>query len=80
MVAGEAASADEVVANARLRELAIERCAAAGVELRIPPLDLCTDNGAMIAALGAQLMQAGHAPSTLSFGANSTLPVTSIQA
>jgi N6-L-threonylcarbamoyladenine synthase len=69
-----------VVANARLRELATERCAAAGIELRIPPLDLCTDNGAMIAALGAQLMQAGHAPSTLAFGADSTLPVTSIQA
>ena len=45
-----------VVANARLRELAEERCAAAGVALRIPPLSLCTDNGAMIAALGAQLI------------------------
>ncbi len=69
-----------VVANARLRELAAERCAAAGVTLRIPPLDLCTDNGAMIAALGAQLMQAGAAPSGLDFGADSTLPVTTIQA
>ncbi|MET0989085.1 MAG: tRNA (adenosine(37)-N6)-threonylcarbamoyltransferase complex transferase subunit TsaD [Glaciihabitans sp.] len=69
-----------VVANARIRELATERCAAAGVELRIPPLDLCTDNGAMIAALGAQLISAGHAPSTLDFGADSTLPVTTIQA
>jgi len=69
-----------VVANARIRELAAERCAAAGVELRIPPLDLCTDNGAMIAALGAQLMQAGYAPSTLEFSADSTLPVTTIQA
>ncbi|WP_307852581.1 tRNA (adenosine(37)-N6)-threonylcarbamoyltransferase complex transferase subunit TsaD [Glaciihabitans sp. dw_435] len=69
-----------VVANARIRQLATERCAAAGIELRIPPLDLCTDNGAMIAALGAQLMQAGHAPSGLDFGADSTLPVTTIQA
>jgi len=69
-----------VVANARVRELAAERCAAAGVELRVPPLSLCTDNGAMIAALGAQLVMAGHAPSTLGFGADSTLPVTSIQA
>jgi N6-L-threonylcarbamoyladenine synthase len=69
-----------VVANARIRELAAERCAAAGVELRIPPLDLCTDNGAMIAALGAQLIQAGFAPSTLEFSADSTLPVTTIQA
>jgi N6-L-threonylcarbamoyladenine synthase len=69
-----------VVANARLRELAAERCAAAGIELRIPPLALCTDNGAMIAALGAQLIMAGHAPSTLEFGADSTLPATVIQA
>lgn len=69
-----------VVANARVRELAAERCAAAGIRLRIPPLDLCTDNGAMIAALGAQLVAAGHAPSGLAFGADSTLPVTTIQA
>lgn len=69
-----------VVANARVREVAAERCAAAGIELRVPPLSLCTDNGAMIAALGAQLIAAGHPPSALSFGADSTLPVTVIQA
>jgi len=68
-----------VVANARLRELAAERCAAAGIELRIPALSLCTDNGAMIAALGAQLVMAGRQPSSLSFGADSTLPVTTVQ-
>lgn len=69
-----------VVANARLREVAEERADAAGVALRIPPLSLCTDNGAMIAALGAQLIMAGHRPSELGFGADSTLPVTEIQA
>jgi len=69
-----------VVANARIRQLAEERTAAAGIALRIPPLDLCTDNGAMIAALASQLISAGHAPSTLDFGADSTLPVTTIQA
>jgi N6-L-threonylcarbamoyladenine synthase len=68
-----------VAANARVRELAAERAAAAGVELRVPPLSLCTDNGAMIASLGAQLVMAGHAPSSLDFGADSTLPVTQIQ-
>ena len=68
-----------VVANRRLRELAAERCEAAGIELRIPALSLCTDNGAMIAALGAQLIMAGHEPSTLDFAADSTLSVTSIQ-
>lgn len=69
-----------VVANARLRAVATERAAAAGVALRIPPLALCTDNGAMIAALGARLIAAGHAPSGLGFGADSTLPVTTVQA
>ncbi len=68
-----------VVANARVRALAEERAAAAGVRLRIPPLALCTDNGAMIAALGAQLIAAGHAPSALDVSADSTLPVTRIQ-
>jgi len=69
-----------VVANARVRALAEERTAAAGVSLRIAPLALCTDNGAMIAALGAQLIAAGHAPSALDVSADSTLPVTHIQA
>ncbi|HEU0257238.1 MAG TPA: tRNA (adenosine(37)-N6)-threonylcarbamoyltransferase complex transferase subunit TsaD [Microbacteriaceae bacterium] len=68
-----------VVANARLREEAARRAAEAGIALRIPALSLCTDNGAMIAALGAQLIMAGHGPSTLDFGADSTLPVTTIQ-
>ncbi|MHC2185379.1 tRNA (adenosine(37)-N6)-threonylcarbamoyltransferase complex transferase subunit TsaD [Rathayibacter agropyri] len=68
-----------VVANARVRALAEERCAAAGVALRIPALSLCTDNGAMIAALAAQLIEAGQPPSGLGFGADSTLPVTQIQ-
>lgn len=68
-----------VVANARVRELAAERCAAAGIELRVPPLSLCTDNGAMIASLGAQLVMAGHVPSELKFSADSTLPVTEIR-
>ncbi len=67
-----------VIANARLREVARERCVRAGVALRIPPLALCTDNGAMIAALGAQLVMAGHRASGLEFGSDSTLPVTEI--
>ena len=38
-----------VAANSRLRELAAQRCAAAGLTLRIPRPRFCTDNGAMIA-------------------------------
>jgi N6-L-threonylcarbamoyladenine synthase len=68
-----------VIANRRLRDVALERAEAAGVTVRIPPLSLCTDNGAMIAALAAELISSGRRPSTLSFGADSTLPVTEIQ-
>ena len=68
-----------VVANARLRQEAERRCQEAGIELRIPRFSLCTDNGAMIAALGSQLIMDGREPSGLNFGAESTLPVTTVQ-
>lgn len=68
-----------VVANARVRELAVARAAEAGVALRMPPLSLCTDNGAMIAAIGAGRMMAGYGPSSLEVSADSTLPVSAVQ-
>lgn len=69
-----------VAANSRLRELTGQRCASAGITLHVPPLDLCTDNGAMVAALGAQLVMAGIAPSGLRFAPDSSMPVTVISA
>jgi N6-L-threonylcarbamoyladenine synthase len=65
-----------VAANSRLRALAEDRCAAAGVTLRVPRPALCTDNGAMVAALGSQLVAAGVAPSRLDLPADSGLPVS----
>ena len=47
-----------VAANSRLRAVAEQRCDAAGIALRVPRPGLCTDNGAMVAALGAQLVRA----------------------
>ena len=67
-----------VAANSRLRALAEERCAAAGLRLRVPRPGLCTDNGAMVAALGAELLARDAPPSALGFAADSALPVTSI--
>ena len=67
-----------VAANSRLRSLAEDRCAAAGLRLRVPRPGLCTDNGAMVAALGARLVAAGRPPSTLSIPADSSLPVTEV--
>ncbi|MBW8487425.1 tRNA (adenosine(37)-N6)-threonylcarbamoyltransferase complex transferase subunit TsaD [Actinomadura parmotrematis] len=64
-----------VAANSRLRALAQERCDAAGVTLRVPRPKLCTDNGAMVAALGAELAAANLPPSDLALPADSSLPV-----
>ena len=49
-----------VAANSRLRALATERTKAAGLKLAIPSPGLCTDNGAMVAALGSLAIQAGR--------------------
>jgi N6-L-threonylcarbamoyladenine synthase len=51
-----------VAANSRLRKVALERCERAGVRLHIPSPALCTDNGAMVAALGSLLVDAEVAP------------------
>ena len=64
-----------VAANSRLRELAEERCAAAGLTLRVPRPRLCTDNGAMIASFAAHLIAAGAPPSQLSVATDPGLPV-----
>ncbi|WP_301925379.1 tRNA (adenosine(37)-N6)-threonylcarbamoyltransferase complex transferase subunit TsaD [Corynebacterium glaucum] len=64
-----------VAANARLRELAGERCAAKGIELRVPRFGLCTDNGVMVAALGAQLIHEGAQPSGLGVGTDTSLEI-----
>ncbi|MFI6453824.1 tRNA (adenosine(37)-N6)-threonylcarbamoyltransferase complex transferase subunit TsaD [Streptosporangium amethystogenes] len=67
-----------VAANSRLRAMAQERCEAAGVRLRVPSPGLCTDNGAMVAALGSDLVAAGVEPSPLDIPADSSLPVTTV--
>jgi N6-L-threonylcarbamoyladenine synthase len=68
-----------VAANSRLRAMAQERCDAAGITLRVPRPGLCTDNGAMVASLGAQMVLKGRAPSDLGLPADSSMPVTQIQ-
>ncbi|TDC74079.1 tRNA (adenosine(37)-N6)-threonylcarbamoyltransferase complex transferase subunit TsaD [Streptomyces hainanensis] len=65
-----------VAANSRLRAMAEERCADAGITLRVPRPGLCTDNGAMVAALGAEMVARGRTPSALDLPADSSLPVT----
>ena len=67
-----------VAANSRLRALLEERAGAVGIELRRPRPALCTDNGAMIAAVGSEVVRAGLAPSGLGISANSGLPVSTV--
>ena len=68
-----------VAANSRLRELAEQRCEKAGVKLRIPSPLLCTDNGAMVAALGSLMSSAGRAASAIDLAASSSLSVTTVR-
>jgi N6-L-threonylcarbamoyladenine synthase len=65
-------------ANSQLRDLAAERCADAGITLRIPSIRFCTDNGAMIAALGVAALRAGVPPSALDLPVDSSMPLTLI--
>jgi N6-L-threonylcarbamoyladenine synthase len=67
-----------VAANSRLRALAAERAAHAGIAVRVPRPKLCTDNGAMVAALGAHLVAAGVEPSRLDLPADGAMPITAI--
>ncbi|MEZ5114566.1 MAG: tRNA (adenosine(37)-N6)-threonylcarbamoyltransferase complex transferase subunit TsaD [Nocardioidaceae bacterium] len=67
-----------VAANSRLRVLAEERAAVHGIRVRVPRPGLCTDNGAMVAALGAEMVARGRLPSALDLPADSALPVTDV--
>jgi len=67
-----------VAANGRLRALLAERAAERGIALRTPRPSMCTDNGAMIAVLGAEIVAAGGKPTALDIGADSSLPVSRI--
>ncbi|HET7531341.1 MAG TPA: tRNA (adenosine(37)-N6)-threonylcarbamoyltransferase complex transferase subunit TsaD [Mycobacteriales bacterium] len=64
-----------VAANSRLRALAEERCESAGITVRVPPPRLCTDNGAMVAALGAVLLEREVEPSPLDLPADPALSI-----
>jgi N6-L-threonylcarbamoyladenine synthase len=69
-----------VAANSRLRALAEERAGAVGVRVRVPPPRLCTDNGAMVAALGSLLVTSGRPPSDLAVPTDPALPVSTVVA
>jgi N6-L-threonylcarbamoyladenine synthase len=67
-----------VAANSRLRHLATDRCERAKISLAIPEPALCTDNGAMVASLGALMIAAGRPASPLAFDATSSMDVEAV--
>ena len=46
--------------------------------MRVPRPGLCTDNGAMVAALGSEMVTRGRPASALDLPADSSLPVTEV--
>jgi len=56
-----------VGANRRLREVLSQQCGRKGIRVHYPELQLCTDNGAMIALAAAMRLQAGLAHPTLDY-------------
>ena len=65
-------------ANSQLREEATRRCEAEGISVRIPPIRFCTDNGAMIAALGSAAVRRGVPPSRLDVGVDSAMSLEQV--
>ena len=59
---GQIIVAGGVAANSRLRALVTDRGAGAGLQVRVPRPGLCTDNGAMVASLGAARLHRGVTP------------------
>ena len=64
-----------VVANTRLRKLMSEKAAENNLELLIPPIELCTDNAAMIACAGYHRLMRGET-TDLEVGASPNLPLS----
>ena len=69
-----------VAANSRLRSMAVSEAEKVGVTIRIPRPGLCTDNGAMVAALGSHLFSAEIEPSELNFEVDPIFPITQVKA
>ena len=64
-----------VGANRQLRERLRSECARRGIELYFPPLELCTDNGAMIALAGALRMESADVGGGYAFNVRPRWPL-----
>lgn len=66
-------------ANSRLRDMLAERGAEHGLTIRIPPIRYCTDNGAMIAAIGEALVLSGALPSQMTMTVKPHMDLNTVQ-
>jgi N6-L-threonylcarbamoyladenine synthase len=67
-------------ANSELRAKIQDVIGGAGMDVRIPPIRYCTDNGAMCAAAGYYALRHGLPPSSLDIPADSGMPLTQLVA
>ena len=67
-----------VSANVRLRARLEEKLAGEGVRVRYPRLDLCTDNGAMIAFAGWRRLRAGQQDQELAIQVRARWPLAEL--
>ena len=65
-------------ANSQLRAALVDAGKRYGVNVRIPEIRLCTDNGAMVAMLGSNLVSAGVKPSSADFSIDSSMSLNTI--
>lgn len=65
-------------ANSQLRAALVRAGVENGIDVRVPEIKLCTDNGAMVAMLGSNLVEAGVKPSSIDFSIDSSMSLNQI--
>ena len=68
----------QALSNEQLRASLVEAARRREAEVYFPPLNLCTDNGAMIALAGLMRLQRGAPPDSPAFSVRPRWPLTEV--